>query len=257
MKRADVEEMFARLEARDPHPETERRAPWSAAAMIALALVAGTWWWQRPGPMQEVAYQAIDAQRSIQPLAGATVTLMRGSRLTVGVDKTLALMGSAYFDVHHDPARPLTVHVAGYALADIGTRFDVDSAGGIVRVAVAQGEVSLSSPTGESAVVRTGQAALGDASGSLRIVPAASTATGAWREGAFVYDRVPLALVAADIARFTGKPVSVAGIAAQRDFSGVLARGNRDAMVASLRDLAGVSVKREGDAIILGSGAGH
>ena len=159
--------------------------------------------------------------------------------------------------MQHNPARPLTISVPGYEIRDVGTRFDVSSDGRTVRVAVAQGEVAITATaTGERLEIAAGQAAIGNARGALERVPATPAAIGAWRNGRFIYDQVPLALVAADIARYTGKPVLVDDGVAGRRFSGILAPGDRDSMIAAVRQLAGINVRREGDAVRLGGSTG-
>ena len=233
---------------------------WGGIAAAALvAVTAGSWWTSGPSTPATTTYAVAAGQtRTVAVADGATATLAGGSRLDVAKGAALALAGSAYFDVRHDPARPLIVTVSGFEVRDIGTRFDINSDGKTIRVAVAEGKVSVSARGGAAATeVTAGHALVGDvARGTVTLETAAPAAVGAWRNGRFIYDQVPLSLVAADIARYTGHPVTVAERVAQRRFSGVLAPGDRDSMVASVRQLAGVSVRREGDAVLLGGTGG-
>ncbi|WP_066817447.1 FecR family protein [Sphingomonas mali] len=241
-----------------PPPARRPYLAWGGiAAALLVALTAGGWWVNGPSAPATNRYVAATGQtRTVAIADGATATLSGGSRLDIASGAPVKLAGSAYFDVRHDPARPLTVTISGYEVRDVGTRFDINSDGKTIRVAVAEGTVSVSAPGASSATeVTGGHAVIGDvARGTIALVTAAPASVGAWRNGRFIYDQVPLSLVAADITRYTGRPVSVDNGVAQRRFSGVLAPGDRESMVASVRQLAGVSARREGDAILLGGG---
>lgn len=247
---ANEEYLEARFQARRPY------LAWGGiAAALLVAVTAGSWWASGPSAPETTSYAAAAGQtRTVAVADGATATLAGGSRLDVTKGAALTLAGSAYFDVRHDPARPLTVTVSGFEVRDIGTRFDINSDGKTIRVAVAEGKVSVSARGGAAPTeVTAGHAVIGDvARGTVTLATAAPASVGAWRSGRFIYDQVPLSLVAADIARYTGHPVTVTEGVAQRRFSGVLAPGDRDSMVASVRQLVGVSVRREGDAVLLG-----
>ncbi len=228
------------------------------AAVLLAVLMVGLWRDRAPSGPATTSYVADAGQsRTIAAAKGAVAVLAAGSRLDVTPGKPLKLDGTAWFDVRHDPARPLTIAVPGYEIRDVGTQFDVSSDGATVRVAVARGQVSITAmATGERLDIAAGHAAIGNARGALELVVASPTAIGAWRNGRFVYDQVPLSLVAADIARYTGRPVLVDDGIASRRFSGILAPGDRDSMIAAVRQLAGITVRREGDAVRLGGSTG-
>lgn len=224
-----------------------------AAAAAGIILAVGGAWLSRP-VVEPVTYAAATGvNRNVAVADGLSATVSGGSRLTVRGAGRLSLQGSAFFDVRHDPSRAVVVDVSGYEIRDVGTRFEVASDGVSVRVAVTQGAVSLRAPGSASPVrVDAGYAATGGADGQVHLVRTDVTAVGGWRSGRFIYDRVPLSLVAADISRFTGEPVRTESTVGGQTFSGVLARGSRNSMVESLRQLAGVRTRREGDAILLG-----
>ena len=223
-----------------------------AAAAAGIILAVGGAWLSRP--VEPLTYAAATGvNRNVAVADGLSATVSGGSRLTVRGAGRLSLQGSAFFDVRHDPSRAVVVDVSGYEIRDVGTRFEVASDGVSVRVAVTQGAVTIRAPGSASSVrVDAGYAATGSADGQVTLNRTDLTAVGSWRSGRFVYDRVPLSLVAADISRFTGEPVRTEATVGGQTFSGVLARGSRDSMVESLRQLAGVRTRREGDAILLG-----
>ncbi len=240
-----------------------RLAIWAAvAAVLVVALIVGITRMPFATNAETVVYRAPPG-RSLQVglAGGSTATLAPGSVLRVAASPDVPMMldGNAYFDVHHDAARPLVVRAGGYEIHDIGTRFDISAGGGMVRVAVAEGRVSVRSAGLADAVdLEAGKVlTLTDGNGAADIRPIAAQSVGAWRNGPLVYADVPLAMVAADISRSTGQLVTVDPSIARRRFSGVIAPGDRAAMVAAIGALAGLKARTEGDAIRLGDSAGR
>ena len=250
----DVDEPLARRPA--------RVAVWGMVASILIVVIA-TGLFLLPGSRspQVVAYRAVGGLRTISLADGSTATLAAGSVLRVADSRDVAMTldGNAYFDVRHDPAHPLVVRAANYEIRDVGTQFEVSTSGGMVRIAVGQGRVAVSSPRMEGEVEVTAGNALTmtGLNGKADLRPARIGAVGAWRQGSLVYDDVPLAMVAEDIGRLTGKTVTVDPAVAHRRFSGVVAPGSRDAMVTALSELAGLKVRTDGDAIRLVDSAGR
>jgi transmembrane sensor len=106
-----------------------------------------------------------------------------------------------------------------------------------VRVAVADGAVAVTGAMlAEPVELSEGRALVaGGALPSVRVQAVAVDQVGSWRDGQLSYDSVPLALVAADIARYAGLKVEVADEVATRQFSGTLVIGDGQ---AALRDLS-------------------
>ncbi|WP_438810875.1 hypothetical protein, partial [Serratia marcescens] len=74
---------------------------------------------------------------------------------------------------------------------------------GVLSLSVEEGKVAIQVPgqTSET-LVSAGQEALAQA-GRITLRPTRVSSIASWRSGRFVYDQAPLALVAADIARYT------------------------------------------------------
>lgn len=258
--------MLSRLLATD----SERRAhrvPWAwtaIAAVFVAAIAIGIGLMDtRPGRMPDTAaYRTpIGQPRDLRLADGSVAMLAPGSVLRVSPSRDVAMTldGKAFFDVRHDPVHPLVVRAGGYEIRDVGTRFEISTSDGMVRIAVAEGRVMVRSPkaTGEIEVTAGKALTLAGSTGAAEMRPARSESIGAWRRGALVYDDVPLALVVADIARSTGHPVTVDRIAARRGFSGVIAPGSREAMVGALSEMTGLKTRTDGDAILIGGNAGR
>src|SRR4029078_6001494 len=120
-------------------------------------IAAGLWWHStenrgytnQSGAAAKTFATANGQRDSVRLDDGTRVVLAPESRLTVAMgygDKVreVELTGEAYFDVHHDAARPFVVHAGGADIRDLGTTFTVRStADQGVRVAVTSGSVSF------------------------------------------------------------------------------------------------------------------
>lgn len=228
----------------------------AAVAALGLIFLPGT-----PAPAS-IEYRTAQGQvRDVQLADGSSAALAPGSVLRASKDRAapLTLDGSASFDVRHDPAQPMVIRAGGYEIRDIGTRFEVTTSGDILRVAVSEGRVAVRSPSAEGEIdVPAGQVlTVLDSKTAPALTTLRPAATGGWRSGRLVYDDVPLGLVVADIARSTGQPVTIDPAIARRRFSGVLATGTRESMVAALSELTGLTRRTEENAIRLGDRAGR
>lgn len=205
---------------------------------------------------QSIAYAtAPGTTRSVMLDDGSRLDLSAATALRVGPHQhhvTLA-RGAVYFDVPHDPARQLVVEAGGYRIADIGTRFSVDLAGDRISIAVAEGSVTVTPPSGPPLRLEAGEAAVGTGSGPPAQVSVAPAAVGSWRQGRLTYDNAALAKVAGDISRYTGDRIEIAAPLVHRRFSGVLVIGDGSHLVSDFAAVAGLAVHRGGDRILLSS----
>jgi transmembrane sensor len=188
-----------------------------------------------------------------QPIAlrdGSQVVLAPHSRLTIDGRhaERLALDGGALFAVRHDPNRALSIAAGGLEIVDVGTRFEVQNAGGAVRVEVSEGEVDLRGDAlGTPVRLPAGRRMLFDPAHKLATVsPVSPRDVGEWREGRLTYDAAPLSLVAADLARYAGVTVTVPQPLAGRRFSGTLSIHDGATAVRDLAQLMGLEVSRSG-----------
>ena len=216
-----------------------------AAALVAMVAIPQ---FRDPAATE---YTTEGTARSIALADGSTIRLAPHSRLTVGGrnGEQIALAGGAWFEVRHDPARQMAITAGEVTISDIGTSFDVQATDKQVRVAVAQGTVSVSSPSLESPIALSeGRNLLFDAvAGSARTRTVARDDIGAWRAGRLSYEAAPLSLVAGDLARYAGVTITVAPAIRDREFSGTLAFGNGNTALRDLAQLMGLSLRREPD----------
>jgi len=194
----------------------------------------------------------------VQLADGTRIELAPGSHMIVSGRhrEQIALEGSAYFDVPHDPSRQLVVRAGDYAVRDIGTRFEVFGAGRELKVAVAEGNVTVALPGGGDARVAEGQQLI--VAGLPAVAEYASIApedVAGWRSGRLVFRNEPLSLVAGQIGPHAGMTVSLDPAIADRRFSGVLAIGDGSQLVARLGEIMGLAVEPRGDTVHLSAGA--
>jgi transmembrane sensor len=185
-------------------------------------------------------------------LAPSTRLVARGGNAT---DLEL-VQGDAYFTVSHDPSRPLSIRAGEYAVSDIGTTFGINLSPQAVAVSVAEGRVSVTPGRGDVTKLGPGQQLIADRSdGTAQLGTVSAKDVGSWRRGRLVYNNAPLAVVAADISRYSGKTVTVDPALSDRQFSGILPIGDGSGLLANLAELMAISYQEKGDSARLGPAA--
>jgi transmembrane sensor len=204
-------------------PRRRNLAGWATAAAAVILIIgisadhrASNERARRLPPPREAAreYRTDRGQR-------ASVTLPDGSAFQLGPlsvlrvpsgygapARVVELEGDGYFNVAHDARHPFSVRTARTTIHDIGTRFVVRarSTEQRVEVAVAEGTVSIEPRSERELMVGAGQAAFVDAHGTATMLPRASVASRlAWTRGEFVFDRVLVPNVLAELNRWYGK----------------------------------------------------
>ncbi|MDE1917163.1 MAG: FecR domain-containing protein [Sphingomonadales bacterium] len=215
----------------------------AVAAMLTIALnLPAT-------PRQtDIHYATGGGSRRIALADGSAIVLAPRSRLDLG-DATgarMQLSGGAYFDIRHNPKRAMTIAAGPVELRDIGTRFDVQTNGQSVRIAVAQGQLSVASPElARSVPLTSGHALVYDqADGQAQVEPVDQRTVGTWRHGQLTYDDTPLTLVAQDLERYEGVHVDLPPDLLGRRFSGILTLGEGQKTASDLARLMGLDLVR-------------
>ncbi|MEO7083349.1 MAG: FecR domain-containing protein [Gemmatimonadaceae bacterium] len=161
---------------------------------------------------------AIGQRDSILLADGSRIILGPDSRLTVDANygttsRSVELHGDAYFDVHHDPAKPFSVRVAHALIEDIGTTFAVESdAGDTTTVSVLAGSVRLrgsSSAPNSGEVLAAGDRGSVAADGRARLDRHAVADDTAWTSGRLVFKEASLVRVMGEIRRWYGVQIQV------------------------------------------------
>jgi transmembrane sensor len=199
------------------------------AAGLAGAIGLGIW---THAPQPYAVTTAAGEQRTVTLADGSSVILAGASTVRLDHrDPRIATVerGEMLFRVRHDAARLFAVQVT-----DART-----------HVAVAEGAVMVD-PDGAALRLDAGQAAMAEGTVLERRTVAVAD-VGGWREGRLAYDDAPIAEVAADLSRQTGRRINVAPAVATRTFRGTLAVATVKGRPALLGTLLGVTVRDDGE----------
>jgi len=192
----------------------------AAASVVAVALLGGYMAWSGTGgrATPQIYSSAVAAKRDVSLADGSTVTLGGATQLTTrfsrGQREVELASGEAFFQVAHQAQRPFVVNAGRLAIHDIGTAFDVRRTGDQVTVVVTEGRVrifdkndaggqGLEAVAGQRVTYEPGHAALSVSSTDAERAVA-------WRNDRLEFDNEPLAIVVANINRYSDQPIRIA-----------------------------------------------
>lgn len=238
------------------------------AAAAAVLLIGGGLWWhsQQTGgytspPAAAATFATAAGKRDSVRLAdGTRVLLAPESRLTVAAGygntvREVELTGEAYFDVHHDAARPFLVRAGGAAIRDIGTTFTVRATSGTeVRVAVTSGSVSVAAADAApnaAVVLRPGDAATYATGQTLVQRGGAAEPDTAWTNGRLVFREAPVSTVRAELRRWYGIDLQLDSSFASRHLSMTVEGDSPDRVLEVIALTLGAKVERQGSTAII------
>jgi len=254
---------------------TRRWQPFALpAAAAAVLLVGASLYWHstqnagyRPGSIAAAQTFAttVGQRDSVRLADGTRVMLAPQSQLTVASGygnnvREVELEGEAYFDVHHDAARPFRVRAGGADIRDLGTTFTVRVTGDQgVRVAVTSGSVSLA-PTQTTAntavVLRPGDAGTLAADGRMLIERGGTVEPDtAWTHGRLVFHEAPMATVRAELRRWYGIDLEIDSSFASRHLSMTFDGESADRVLEVIGLSLGADVARQGNTAVLKPGS--
>lgn len=212
----------AQLVAEFAPPLVARRRwlPMAAAAAIgALVLLGGylTWMGGEGRVSSQVYSSAVAGRRDVTLEDGSRVTLGGATRLTARYSRSERQVdlteGEAYFEVLHNARRPFVVRVGNVTIHDVGTAFDVRRTGDRVTVTMAEGRVRIFDQVdnkGDGLEAVAGQAVSYDPSHpAMKVSSTDPGQAAAWRDDRLEFDNEPLAVVVANINRYSKRPVRI------------------------------------------------
>jgi transmembrane sensor len=192
----------------------------AAAAVVALAALGGylTWYGGDGRATPQIYSSAVAGRRDITLDDGSRVTLGGATRLTTRLSRDQRHVelteGEAYFEVVHNAKRPFVVQVGNLTIHDVGTAFDVRRTDDCVTVTMAEGRVRIFDQVdnkGDGLEAVAGQAVSYDpARPQMRVSSTDPTQAAAWRDDRLEFDNEPLAVVVANINRYSARPVRIA-----------------------------------------------
>lgn len=225
-----------------------------AAALIVL-LAAPLALVTMRSPQAQLYQAPADAVQAIALENGSQIVLDRASQLTLiegDVPQIELLSGAAWFAAPDNPDQSFAIRAGKTDIRDLGTQFGVSYSGGMIEIAVADGIVAAQPNQGQPIkVIRGQQLFVDEQRGETQIGQITPDDIAAWRRGKLVYNSTPLALVAADLARYTGQKVSVDPALERERFSGALNGESQSDVVANLAMIVGAGIERRGNEIRL------
>jgi transmembrane sensor len=261
---ADLEVQLPALVAagRVALPAPAPRRSWSlklvtASAFAAVAAIALTVVLTRPAAPE--AHATAVAQRQTITLAdGTRIELNARTQLTVALGsaerRVRLASGEAFFQVAKDASRPFHVETPAGSVRVTGTAFNVlAESASTLDVTVLEGSVAVSpaASTGARgtpfALTASDHLSLRPGSGGIvnKLSAATLANTLAWRQGAVIFDDVPLAAALARFAHYHDRRITASPDVADLRISARFELDDLDGFFASLAELKNVRAVRD------------
>lgn len=199
---------------------------------------------------------------------GTEVWLNAASTLTYprrfsGTDRSVTLVGEAYFSVAKDAGKPFVVHSRDQRIGVVGTAFNVSAYpnDAATTTTLINGSVNVRAVDpplhGEAAVhhLRPGQQSTLQ-QGTFHIREVDTDQFTAWRDGRFDFDGKTLPEVMRELARWYGVKVAYDGVPPDLTFYGGAQRSDNLAMVLALLETNGIRYQLSPDTTLILSTAG-
>lgn len=246
-----------------PQPKLRSKLwlPLAMAASLVAAIGAGLTLYHNASAPIYYAVSTPAGGRQVLALTGAVRIELNGdTRLTLDRnDPRFARLdrGQATFDVVHDPNHPFALHVGTTLVTDVGTVFDVEQYGAVVRIVVASGAVRVTTATGSVAVTKGNAVEVAANGGSAMQRGQDVQQVGAWRTGQVDFADISLTQLALRPHRASGARITVAPDIAERRVTGsVVLDRYPDATLRGLGAVLGIKVARRGDGWVWSARAG-
>lgn len=219
------------------------RAAVGIAAGVAIAVAVALWSW----PDDPVTHATDHGEQKTVTLAdGSRLHLDGATRVTIRGARSASLeQGRILAQVVHDDARPFTLAVGQVTVTDLGTAFDVTRLQDGARVTVTEGLVEVDVDD-RAYRLSPGEGLVAQGHRVERRAQAADEVE-AWRAGRLAYHGELLTVVAQDLARVLGRPVTVDSTLRDRRFTGSIGTGGDPTRLRErLELLLGVSIRDDG-----------
>lgn len=198
-----------------------RRPVWRMTAMGALAAtlvaVAGlglsrhvTTVPPAPPEQEQMLSNGQTMPRDMALADGTHITLDSHTQIHLGGGGRQVRLdyGRAFFNVHHDGARPFSVSTGDMTISDIGTRFEVRRNGDAIAVTLVEGKVRVARGGMSVDMVPGSRLTLKDGHQSIAMLDAGRQTL--WQSGMVSADDVPVRDIVAQYNRYLAHPMVLA-----------------------------------------------
>lgn len=198
--RRDLERLGA-LEGgngRLPGMRSAKRRARPMLAIFTILLLVGLWGYSAFQPDADlIAAGNSGVVREIHELSdGSRIWLEPGTRVALAYGdryRDLTVQeGGVFIEVAKDSTRPLRIHLNKLTAIAVGTAFGASKWGGHVRVEVSEGTVDLESRAVKLARLTAGRASWQGGDGDMHYGTVALDRVGAWRDGRWVVNDMPI-----------------------------------------------------------------
>lgn len=237
-------------------PMPTRRGFLIGGSAVAAAAVAGIVLWPSQSEMTFERYATADREmRTIALAEGISVEMNGDTEIEVAsAERPVVRLtrGEAAFVVETGRPGAIRVEAGEITLVDNGTVFNVIRHDGMIRVAVAEGEV-IANPDRQAVSIAAGQSLqIREGSGMIERGTIEADAAAAWRRGELVFATTPAQTVAADLGRNLGVTVAIDPAMAGRQLTGVVQlEGDTADIVSETASLLGGRARQSGDGWII------
>lgn len=213
---------------------------------------------------QNAVYATARAQnRDLELPDGSRVALGAATRLHIAYSAGLRNLqladGEAYFEVAHSAQRPFVVHVGRLRVVAVGTAFNIRKTGPLIELVVTDGAVDVEDgaalaasasqtrrPNDGAIRVAAGQLVVADAGQGLRVRPADPATATAWRQGRLRFVDEDLAVVVANLNRYTREQVVIADAALGKlRYTGTILQGREADWLLAIEKVFPIRAQRD------------
>ena len=235
-------------------PYRQRARRFGRRAFGAALAGSGVAWLAGPAIVSSVTslvatyHTGVGERRLVRLDDGSHVWLNTATALSVAFTaerrRVVLHDGEALFDVARDAARPFVVHSGAGEAEALGTRYRVRRDGEVTLVSVVEGRVAVRAGARAQQISAGQEVRYGGGILSAPEAVDAETLT-SWTRGKLIFNRQPLAQVAAELERYRHGRVLVRGAALRAlKVTGVFDLDDNDALLAALSSSTGVRVIR-------------
>lgn len=174
-----------------------------------------------------------------------------------GSERRVELVGEAYFEVVKDAKRPFIVTTKSQSIKVLGTSFNVSAYADdrCESVVLASGSVSLSAANNAPLTMKPGEMATLQSNSGQYLVENVNTRNySAWKDGVFIFNRMPLDEIMARLARWYDVDIVFADPRAGKlHFTGAVEKEwTLSYALEMIRSTTDISFASDGQAIVIG-----